>query len=601
MNENHILSEAAAYLNSRKPDAARKALEPILSQSPDHPLALYLTGGAFKLEGRHGDAIAYYERSLAGDERQPQVHNSLGDLLARMGRIEEAKAAFERATTLEPRYLEAWINCGRLYLRLGDSDAAERAFKEALSLREDVAAAHNGLGFVAQMRERPEEAAEHFKKVLHIKENYPHAHQQLGQAYYDMGEYKKAFDEWRKAAANSSPDPSLCRDLGKAAYQLGDDAQATGFFRKAVSLAPENPQYHHDLNQFLYMMGKDEEFLQSYIDVLSKDNLNAAILSGLAKLAVASGRPEKALNWLEAAIAQGSGDASVFDALGHLLAATGRLEESCAAHCKARELAPEDKGAAQNYSTALLRISQNKVALSEANRAVALDPSDQLSLGGRVTALQANNDPAWRKLVDYEKYVAKAFVDVPDGFSSRAAFNAALSKELLRLHSAEREPVDQSLRGGTQVELKRLARSNALIASLVASFTKAIKSFAVGLPNSADDPFLSRKPSEIEFAGIWSVRLQTGGRHVSHVHPEGWLSSCYYVSLPDVIDDNGDAGYIKFGEPPFECAFAREGVKTIKPEEGALVLFPSYFWHGTVPFHSEQPRLTVAFDVKPKA
>ena len=30
-----------------------------------------------------------------------------------------------------------------------------------------------------------------------------------------------------------------------------------------------------------------------------------------------------------------------------------------------------------------------------------------------------------------------------------------------------------------------------------------------------------------------------------------------------------------------------------------LVLFPSYFWHGTVPFVSDQPRLTVAFDAVP--
>jgi hypothetical protein len=29
------------------------------------------------------------------------------------------------------------------------------------------------------------------------------------------------------------------------------------------------------------------------------------------------------------------------------------------------------------------------------------------------------------------------------------------------------------------------------------------------------------------------------------------------------------------------------------------VLFPSYFWHGTVPFQSDQPRVTVAFDAVP--
>jgi hypothetical protein len=36
----------------------------------------------------------------------------------------------------------------------------------------------------------------------------------------------------------------------------------------------------------------------------------------------------------------------------------------------------------------------------------------------------------------------------------------------------------------------------------------------------------------------------------------------------------------------------------VQPECGLLVLFPSYFWHGTVPFH-EGGRLTAAFDVSP--
>ena len=30
-----------------------------------------------------------------------------------------------------------------------------------------------------------------------------------------------------------------------------------------------------------------------------------------------------------------------------------------------------------------------------------------------------------------------------------------------------------------------------------------------------------------------------------------------------------------------------------------LALFPSYMWHGTVPFEDEQPRMTIAFDMRP--
>jgi hypothetical protein len=37
----------------------------------------------------------------------------------------------------------------------------------------------------------------------------------------------------------------------------------------------------------------------------------------------------------------------------------------------------------------------------------------------------------------------------------------------------------------------------------------------------------------------------------------------------------------------------------IRPQPGMLVLFPSYLWHGTVPFETGGRRLTAAFDVVP--
>ncbi|WP_414708827.1 putative 2OG-Fe(II) oxygenase, partial [Roseateles sp.] len=35
------------------------------------------------------------------------------------------------------------------------------------------------------------------------------------------------------------------------------------------------------------------------------------------------------------------------------------------------------------------------------------------------------------------------------------------------------------------------------------------------------------------------------------------------------------------------------------PRPGRLLLFPSYLWHGTLPFEDDAFRLTVAFDVVP--
>jgi hypothetical protein len=58
-------------------------------------------------------------------------------------------------------------------------------------------------------------------------------------------------------------------------------------------------------------------------------------------------------------------------------------------------------------------------------------------------------------------------------------------------------------------------------------------------------------------------------------------------------------GILSFGAPGMVTTPPLDAELSLRPEAGQLVLFPSYFWHGTLPFHSEQPRLTVAFDVVP--
>ena len=58
-------------------------------------------------------------------------------------------------------------------------------------------------------------------------------------------------------------------------------------------------------------------------------------------------------------------------------------------------------------------------------------------------------------------------------------------------------------------------------------------------------------------------------------------------------------GILSFGKPGILTTPSLDAEFSTRPEVGLLVLFPSYFWHGTLPFHSEQPRLTVAFDVVP--
>ena len=92
------------------------------------------------------------------------------------------------------------------------------------------------------------------------------------------------------------------------------------------------------------------------------------------------------------------------------------------------------------------------------------------------------------------------------------------------------------------------------------------------------------------------MRLKEGGFHVSHVHPQGWISSALYIALPPVVGEGSKEGWLQLGEPRPELGVGLEPSAYVRPEPGRLALFPSWMWHGTIPFPAGE-RLTVAFDV----
>jgi hypothetical protein len=74
------------------------------------------------------------------------------------------------------------------------------------------------------------------------------------------------------------------------------------------------------------------------------------------------------------------------------------------------------------------------------------------------------------------------------------------------------------------------------------------------------------------------------------------------VRVPAVVAEPtaNEAGWIEFGRPPPEFkARAEPEVRTYRPEEGLMLLFPSYLYHRTIPFDAEEARICIAFDVVP--
>jgi tetratricopeptide (TPR) repeat protein len=197
------------------------------------------------------------------------------------------------------------------------------------------------------------------------------------------------------------------------------------------------------------------------------------------------------------------------------------------------------------------------------------------------------DDERWHWLEGDERFVGIYDLELP-------ALDA-LAARLRTLHRTTHQPLDQSVRGGTQTQGILFARLEPEIRALRAAVVAAVERHVAQLPpRRAGHPLLAApRGRPVRFAGSWSVRLTEGGHHANHIHPAGWFSSALYVALPDAPEP---AGWLTLGVPQAELGIELPPIRLVEPRPGRLVLFPSTLWHGTVPFEAGE-RLTVAFDV----
>jgi len=220
--------------------------------------------------------------------------------------------------------------------------------------------------------------------------------------------------------------------------------------------------------------------------------------------------------------------------------------------------------------------------------------TNQHAIALQATAWRMLGDPRYRELFDYGAFVWSSLLDVPAGWPSLAAYVADVSRALNALHAFKEHPFNQSLRHGSQA-VDILQQSDPALRALPQALDGPIRR-RLGELGRGEDPLRSRNTGDYLFQGMWSVKLRPGGYHVDHVHPQGWLSSACYV---ETVEPRGREGWIKFGQPGIRTTPSLEAEHYVEPKPGLLVLFPSYMWHGTVPFTTDEKRLTIAFDVLP--
>ena len=474
-------------------------------------------------------------------------------------------------------------------------------------------------------------------------------------AAYETGKREALLPRLESAVQQGTGDPRLWHLHGLILRELDRREEALQSLRTAARMAPGSAKIAHALARTLLEAGLPS--VDAFGRALQLAPADHEIVTGLTAAFVAEGEPETAIAGLTKILKRSPHWIQGHALLCRLRWAQGERDGFADSFEEALAVRPHDLDLrreqlitlmhADRYEEALRAIATGRAAMGEqlifaVNEAIAHAESGEIETAERLfepfvdlsdasvqvrrtrmylradrpeaaaevlepwlrtpeaflfwpyasLAWRQIDEPRWQWLEGDESFVG--VYDIAD----RLPPLDVLASTLRKLHTLSGQPLEQSLRGGTQTDGNLFAHVDPVIVQLRETIRVTVAEHVAKLPpHDPSHPLLGPARDRIAFSGSWSVRLQSKGFHANHVHPAGWISSALYIVLPPEIGEKG-AGILTLGEakrPNFPLDL--RPFRSVEPMPGRLTLFPSYMWHGTRPFH-EGERMTVAFDVR---
>ncbi|NML04901.1 putative 2OG-Fe(II) oxygenase [Sphingomonas sp. G-3-2-10] len=232
--------------------------------------------------------------------------------------------------------------------------------------------------------------------------------------------------------------------------------------------------------------------------------------------------------------------------------------------------------------------------LALCDRLEPLHGRSALVRGYRAAALsRLGRDAEARALVDLDRHVVWEPIAPPPGYADIAAFNRALAAEILA------QPPATTADPG--VEINYAADIGPALAVLQDVVRSRMEAFLARYDELALHHALPPPPPAARMR-VGTTIIRDEGSNRQHIHPTGYLSSVYYVQVPQSVRAANDPrGSLQIGPCDQRTGGHRAcwGERLIKPVEGWLALFPSHFFHDVIPPLTAEPRISVPMDLEP--
>lgn len=543
-----------------------------------NPEAMQLLGSLYSSIGRFQDAETLFKNSLKINPKQPHTLYNLALCSKKQKKIQQSVRylldAIRQDGSNEQYFYSAIDSC----ISISDLEAAKQLTAQALQKFPSSYRIYFLRALIADSENNVQETELYLQKSLLFNESYLPTINKLAVFYRKNHNPEKGIALLEKVRDSSAFE--IFHNLGNCYSDLGESINAAKSYRKAININPCYPPSHQNLNDILWKLNDHQNFLDSYNKVDFNNPETNELFYDYCRFLLNAKKIDLCKSKLVDSKSHFNRSPYFKELTARILDSEGRHEE---AEIFWRDALNYNNDLITNFLTNL--IIQNKVM--EAKTVLAKIDNDSviyLAYKNLIDRLDDNNS-----LVIDDLICEYSLLD-NNSFS-----NEQLKNYLKELHlNCENEPIDQTLINGKQTSGNLFAYNNIHVHAFFRAIEPKINRYLDKYQHSI--PILKNKGTNVKVTSAWSIQLKKDGFHSMHIHPLGHLSCVYYCEVPPEINHESNQGWLKFGKPNFEHANLTN-TKFIKPEIGKLVIFPSYYWHGTEPFSSNSYRTTIAFDI----
>lgn len=590
--------EILGLLQAGRSKDAEAACRAMLAASPSDAAAHNLLGIALRQAGRTAESETAFRRAVEHSRGNPEFRANLAQLLRALGRFDDSIAEFRRSLAAEPSFRPARLGLARTALQARQPSVAEQEARALVATDARDAEAWSALGSALNAQQRPEEAIDALQRAVAIQPGYATAHENLVTLLGAMDRSEEALEELARCERLGLRGRGLDLNRARSFMQLDRYGESETVLMRLIADSADDREAQFLLAQLRHVRG-DADFACELRAAAERPGAPAATSAQYADLLRRTGQFAAAESILHDLIAREGAIPQLQSSLATVLQETGRYRESVAAARSAHEALPDDATIAENLVANLLSAGEPAAARPIVDRFRAHTPADQRWITYRSDIARQSGEGLFADWYDLDRLVRVYELEPPPGYRTIGEFHDELRPQLEARHRQSAHPLDQSLRGGTQTSRGLLSDPNPLIRLYLAQLAAPLAEYQAAIGLDSAHPMRSRNLRPARPTGCWSVRLRRGGFHVNHIHPQGWISSAYYVDVPSEVEDEAaQSGWLKFGEPRYPMP-GGVALRAVQPRPGRLLLFPSYFWHGTNPILGDEPRLAIAFDCLP--